>query len=165
MLYLSPAPRLRSSETQRAIHATEGYIFLGLPEEALGEIQEIRLDERDDPLVLLAEIRSLLHLGRWRSAESLSRRSVLRYPDEGEFAVQRAVALQQLHQSADAERALLDAPEWIRRTGILHYNLACYQARLGYLSEARQSIGTAIQLNARIKNDARIDPDLQKLWN
>ena len=30
-----------------------------------------------------------------------------------------------------AVEVLLAAPEWLRRSGILHYNLACYEARLG----------------------------------
>ena len=57
------------------------------------------------------------------------------------------------------------APEWLRRTGILHYNLACYEARLGDLTTARQCINAAIQLNAAMKKNARVDPDLQALWN
>ena len=79
--------------------------------------------------------------------------------------MQRAFALHQMKKGKAAEAALLAAPEWIRRTGILHYNLACYQARLGDLTQARECIDAAIQMNAGIKKNARLDPDLQALWN
>jgi hypothetical protein len=70
-----------------------------------------------------------------------------------------------MKKAAAAEQALQAAPEWIRRTGILHYNLACYQARLGDLIRARECIDVAIRMNAGIKRNARLDPDLQALWN
>ena len=145
MLYLSQNPRPHSAETQRALRAADGYLYLGLAKEALTELDAIQAGETDDSAVLLARIRQ--------------------HPDEGEFAVQRAFALQQMKKDEAAEAVLLAAPEWIRRTGILHYNLACYQARLGDLSQARECIDTAIQINSGIQKNARLDPDLQALWN
>jgi hypothetical protein len=43
--------------------------------------------------------------------------------DEEEFTVQRAFALHQMRKGVDALAVLEAAPEWLRRTGILHYNL------------------------------------------
>ena len=60
---------------------------------------------------------------------------------------------------------LTAAPEWVRRTGILHYNLACYEARLGDLKTAKQCMSVAIQMNAAMKQNAAIDPDLAALQN
>jgi hypothetical protein len=79
--------------------------------------------------------------------------------------VQRVFALHQLEKGDEAFRVLLSAPEWIRRTGILHYNLACYEARLGDLNAARRCIDAAIEINSAIKKNARSDPDLAALWN
>ena len=165
MLYLSQNPQPHTAETQRALRAADGYLYLGLPEEALRELDAIESAEHDDSPVLLARIRVLLHMKKWTTAETLSTRGLRLHPDEGEFTVQRAFALHQMKRDAAAEQALLAAPEWIRRTGILHSNLACYQARLGDLSQARECIDTAIQMNSGIKKNARLDPDLQALWN
>ena len=165
MLYLSQKPHPHSAQTQRALRAADGYLYLGLVEEALEALNEIHAAERHDTAVLLARIRVLLHMKKWSSAEALSGRGATLHPDEGEFTVQRAFALHQMKKDAAAEQALLAAPEWIRRTGILHYNLACYQARLGDLSQARECIDVAIQINSGIKKNARLDPDLQALWN
>ena len=165
MLYLSQKPHPHSAQTQRALRAADGYLYLGLVEEALEALNEIHAAERHDTAVLLARIRVLLHMKKWSSAEALSGRGATLHPDEGEFTVQRAFALHQMKKDAAAAQALLAAPEWIRRTGILHYNLACYQARLGDLSQARECIDVAIQINSGIKKNARLDPDLQALWN
>ena len=165
MLYLANRPRAHSVEVQRALHAADGYLYLGMAEEALGELEGVPLDEQNAPAVLLARVRALLHSKRWQAAESLSNAAALTHPEEGEFRVQRAFALHQMRREEQAVAVLQSAPEWIRRTGILHYNLACYEARLGDLSTARQCIDAAIQLNAAMKKNARVDPDLQALWN
>ena len=165
MLYLSHHPQPHTAGTQRCLRAADGYLYLGLVEEALRELDAIHGDEQSAAAVLLARIRVLLHMKEWRAAEALSGTGARLHPDEGEFTVQRAFALHQMDKGQAAAAALLAAPEWIRRTGILHYNLACYQARLGDLSQARECIDAAIQMNAGIKKNARLDPDLQALWN
>ncbi len=165
MLYLGNRSHSHSAQTQRALHAADGYLYLGMPDEALGELLIVPVPEQTDPSVLLAKVRVLLHLKRWGEAEELTVLGTSHHPDEEEFTVQRAFALHQLDKGDQAVEVLLAAPEWIRRTGILHYNLACYEARLGDLTTARQCIKAAIQLNAAMKKNARVDPDLQALWN
>ena len=165
MLYLANRIPAQHAETQRALQAADGYLYLGLPEDALNEIGDAHPQDREHPSVLLARVRVLLHLKRWNEAEELSSHGSSSHPSEEEFTVQRAFALHQLQQGDKAVQVLLDAPEWVRRTGILHYNLACYEARLGDKNTARHCINAAIQLNAAMKKNARIDPDLQSLWN
>lgn len=165
MLYLSQHPHPCTAETQRALHAADGYLYFGLADEALTELDAIDQNEQDGTSVLLARIRALLHGREWRAAETLSNRGLRLHPSEGEFTVQRAFALQQMKKCDEAIKAMLAAPEWIRRTGILHYNLACYEARLGDLAIARECIDAAIHINSGIKKNARLDPDLKALWN
>lgn len=164
MLYLANRSRAHTISTHRALQAADGYLYLGMADEALKELESVGRSEQEKPSVLLARIRVLLHLRQWREAESLSSRAALAHPDEDEFTVQQAFALHQLEKGEEAVEVLLAAPEWIRRTGILHYNLACYEARLGDLKTARQCINAAIQINAAMKKNARVDPDLQGLW-
>jgi tetratricopeptide (TPR) repeat protein len=164
MLYLANRSRAHTINTHRALQAADGYLYLGMADEALKELEAIGRGEQEKPSVLLARIRVLLHLRKWREAEGLSSRAALAHPEEDEFTVQQAFALHQLEKGEQAVEVLLAAPEWIRRTGILHYNLACYEARLGDLKTARQCINAAIQINAAMKKNARVDPDLQGLW-
>lgn len=165
MLYLGNRERTHSLETQQALRAADGYLYLGLPKEALSELDSIAQEDQAVPTVMLARIRVLLHLRRWKDAEKLSLEGAQLHPVEEEFTVQRAFALHQMRKGDLAVEVLLAAPEWIRRTGILHYNLACYEARLGDLQTAQQCIEAAIQINAAMKKNAKTDPDLQALWN
>ena len=165
MLYLTQPAVKHADETRRALEAADGYLFLGLLNEALAELKSVPITEQNDAAVLLARTRLLLHKKDWTSAEKLARNGMALHPHEGEFTVQRAFALHQMRKTQRAAEVLLEAPHWIRRTGILHYNLACYEARLGDLSAARECIDAAIQINAGIKKNARLDPDLQALYN
>ncbi len=165
MLTLSNNSKPHTEATARALRAAEGFLFFSLYREALAELDSIPEFEREDCEVMVARTRILLHLGRWKKAAHLSARGAALHNDEDEFTVQRAFALHQLNKGEQAARVLLDAPEWIRRTGILHYNLACYEARWGNLTVARQCVQAAIQLNSAIKKSARQDPDLAELWN
>ena len=114
--------------------------------------------------MLIARIRVLMHLHRWAAAARLSLRGEKLFCDEDEFTVQRVFALHKLDKSAEAKRVLEQAPEWLRRTGILHYNLGCYEARWGNLKTARLCVQAAIRLNDGIKKNARQDPDLALIW-
>ena len=51
----------------------------------------------------------------------------------------------------------------VRRTGILHCNLGCYEARLGDFTMTRRYIDEAIQINSAMARNAKADPDLQAL--
>ncbi len=165
MLYIGSRTNSHSLETQRALHAADGYLYLKMPAQALEELACVPLPEHQDPSVMLARVRVMLHLQLWREAEALSGEGTVLHPEEEEFTVQRAFALHQLKNGERAVEVLLAAPEWLRRTGILHYNLACYEARLGDLGTARQCIRAAIQINSAMKKNARTDPDLEELWN
>lgn len=145
--------------------AADGYLYLGMPVEALEELSTIPPHRQKDSAVLRTRIRVLLHLRNWQQAEELSKDGARLFPEENEFMVQLAFALHQQAKGTQAVEVILNAPAWIRRTGILHYNLACYEAQLGDLSMARQCIRAACEINASFKKNARKDPDLQRLWN
>jgi predicted Zn-dependent protease len=166
MLYLNQKQAvLNMRDLHKPLMAADGYLFLGMPQHALTELEAIVDSAQHASPVLRARVRVLLHMKRWTEANSLSETGNSLYPDENEFTVQRAFALHQMKKGNDAVQVLLNAPEWIRRTGILHYNLACYEAQLGDLTTARQCIKTAIEINSSFKKNARTDPDLARLWN
>ncbi len=165
MLYLINKKTDDDSVLLRPLAAVDGYLFLGLPAEAIQELDGIPEQFQKSPAVLGSRIRALLHMRKWVEAERLSHEGTMLYPAEDEFPVQRAFALDQLHEGGKAIQALMSAPEWIRCTGILHYNLACYEARLGDPVKARKCIRAAIKMNSSFKKNARRDPDLRDLWN
>lgn len=165
MIYLRSESRELSFELQRALEAVDGYLQLSMPDEALKELNAAKIDDQFETATLRARIRVLLHLKRWRDAEALSEKGISLHPEENEFMVQRAFALHQMKRGDEAAGVLLSAPTWIRQTGILHYNLACYEAKLGDMALARQCLQAALELNSGFKNNVRTDPDLQQLWS
>ena len=165
MLYLSTKSDQSAPELERVLMAVDGYLFLGLPLEAASELEEISTVNQRRSAVMRARIRVLLHLKSWQEAEGLSAEGSRLYPEENEFMVQRAFALHQQEKGTEAVEVIQNAPEWIRRTGILHYNLACYEAQMGDICAARQCILAAIEINSAFKKNARTDPDLKRLWN
>lgn len=165
MLYLNHQQPPFMPETRRALRAADGYLFLGLADEALNELRETPEAERELPEVILAKNRVLLHLHRWKEVEAMAAKAIEVHPDRDEFTVQRAFALHKMKKGDKAMDVLLSAPEWIRRTGILHYNLACYEAQLGDIKTAHQCINVAIQMNEAMRKNAKADPDLEALWN
>lgn len=165
MLYLNHQQHAHSPAVQRALRAADGYLYLGLADEALAEIDEVPADEGEEPEIQLARNRVLLHLRRWKEVEALAANAIEKHPERDEFTVQRAFALHKLKKGAEALDVLDKAPEWIRRTGILHYNLACYEAQLGDKKTAKQCINVAIQMNEAMRKNAKADPDLRGIWN
>jgi tetratricopeptide (TPR) repeat protein len=165
MLYLNNEPGRLSLDVQRALQAVDGWLYLGLADEAIRELNAVSVPDQIEAPLLRARIRALLHLKRWKEAEVLSEKGCELHPDENEFTVQRAFALHQQQRGHEAADVILSAPDWIRRTGILHYNLACYEAKLGDLGTARQCIRTALEMNAGFRKNARTDPDLVRLWS
>ncbi|HWB58087.1 MAG TPA: hypothetical protein VG733_01280 [Chthoniobacteraceae bacterium] len=165
MIYLSSEAKELNFELQRALEAVDGYLQLGMPDEALQELNDAKINDQFETATLRARIRVLLHLKRWKDAEALSEKGISLHPEENEFMVQRAFALHQLKRGEEAAGVLLSAPTWIRQTGILHYNLACYEAKLGDMTLARQCLQAALELNSGFKNNVRTDPDLRTLWS
>src|SRR5437899_1873698 len=72
MLYLKNKPEKESFELRRALEAAEGYLYLRMPDDALGELDAIQPRDRQRSAVLRARIRVLLHLRRWDDAAMLS---------------------------------------------------------------------------------------------
>jgi tetratricopeptide (TPR) repeat protein len=165
MLTLFIRAKQHSAETHRSLQAAEGYVFLGLHREALKQLDQIVDEDQELPDVLIARIRILLHLRRFSSAIRLSVRGAKLFHNEDEFMVQRIFALEQMNKGEEAAEVLHSAPEWLQRSGILHYNLGCYQARWGNLKVARQYVQTAVKINGVIKKNVKQDPDLAGLWN
>ena len=165
MLYFNDKIAIQSIELRKALLAADGFLYLGMPRDALLELDGINQEEQSHVSLLRTRIRILLHMRKWKSAAELSHHGLEKYPEENELMVQHAFALHKLRKGSLAAKVLLSAPEWIRSTGILHYNLACYEAQLGSINTAKQCIRTAIKINSSFKKNARTDPDLQRLWS
>lgn len=165
MLYLQRNSSDFSETTRGILRVIDGYLYLGIAEDALSEIEKIDQSEKDLPEVLISRNRVLLHMKRWDEAVALAERGSKQHPDQLEFIVQQAFAFRRIGRGDDAVDLILNAPELIKKTGILHYNLACYEARMGDPVIARLCINAASSFNSEVLKHAKDDPDLRALYD
>jgi len=161
MLSITPPHRFSSSQTVRAIHSARGYLELRMTEDARRELETLSARERTDPGTILFQIRILLYEEKWQLAESMARNAYALHPEDHEFLVQRIFALYQLGHTKDARRLLRHPPRWLHNSGLLHYNLACYEALIGDVATARECAKAAFSLNPALSSRAMRDPDLR----
>lgn len=165
MLTLQDKPDTASEETRRLLQAAEGWAFFGLYKDAFAELESIPQKEIFLREVLIAKVRVLLRLEKWQVAERLACVGMDRYQNEDEFPVQRVFALMKAKLYQRAESVMANVPQWIMRTGIIHYNLACYFLNfLGDKKLGAHYVNEAVSRNANIKKNAKKDPDLKVLW-
>jgi len=101
--------------------------------------------------------------GSWRKLEELANKWVLREPEEVSWWVNLAYAARRTSSVHRAHSILEQALMWHAGEAIVHYNLACYAAQLGWLEEARMRLGVAVDLDESFRELARTDPDLAPL--
>jgi hypothetical protein len=63
----------------------------------------------------------------------------------------------------EAKAVLLEAEPRHGKSGVLHYNLACYHCLLGELEEAKARLNRACKTGKEWKDAATTDPDLEAL--
>ena len=75
------------------------------------------------------------------------------------------ICLHELGLTEDARRTLLDGPECLRSEAVYYYNLGCYQTQLGDLNDAKRMLKRSFEMDAKLEDVAKADPDLQVLWD
>ncbi|MCC6354326.1 MAG: hypothetical protein IT577_10595 [Verrucomicrobiae bacterium] len=145
--------------------AAEGYLDLGMADEALRELDSIESGLGEDAHPLRLRCRALIGLREWVTCVRLATEAARMYPEEGEFFLHWAYALRKVRPGSGAGEVIEAAPEPLRRSGVLHYNLARFEAQDGNMERARGYLEEACRLNPVIALSARRDPALKSVWN
>ena len=152
-------------KTQRVIDAAEGYIFFELWRDALDELcLNVPKEDRESSKVIHVETELFLRLKKWHFAEQSAALGESLYPEQILFGVQRAIALRRLGNNVGASLLLNSFPDAVKRTGVLHYNTACYEAILGCSTRARRCVLLALSVNPNLGKMIRQDADFKKLF-
>ncbi len=147
----------------KQIRAAEGYAELGMQEDALAELDRLSPQDQQKTLTLQIRVRILLGLRRWRAALELSERLCELCPQESFGFIHTAFSLHELGRTADAKEVLLGGPPSLLDEPLYYYNLACYDAILGNLDQARAYLRASFRLNKSFRDTARNDPDLASI--
>jgi predicted Zn-dependent protease len=152
--------------TERRVEYAQGFLTLGLVEEAAEELDHISPADRDQDAVLEVMIDLHSMRERWDLAVSAAERYTQRHPDEPKGWISWAFALRRWKTIAEAESILLQAEQRIGETcALVHYNLACYRCQQSDLPGALQRLSIACRMDRHWKTAALKDPDLAPLKN
>ena len=146
----------------RLSHA-QGYLQLGMVDEAAAELRLIPAKERDGTEVLALRVAVLQEQGRWRALRLAAAELVRRQPAEPAGWVTWAFATRRTRSIIEAEQILLEADARHPREPTIQFNLGCYACLRGDLAEAKRRVRRAITLNSVFRAHAKSDPDLDAL--
>lgn len=149
--------------SERAFLAAQGYLELGMAEEALAELSSIPDLEIRDPDIVELRLHILMQAKRWTEALSTAEELRRIHPDSLPAYIHGAFALHELGRTTEARDLLLKGPEQLRKDPTFHYNVGCYEAVLGNREAALQSLEQSFALDDTYRDFARQDPDLALL--
>ncbi len=153
----------------RRLEAAEGWLMLGNPQESLSELDCIAPAFSDHSQVLCMRWQVSAALRQWDHALEIAARLLGQNPQDPTGWIHRSYALRRSRSGGlqQAWDALLPAVSKFPRVSIIPYNIACYAAQLGRLSEAWDWLHRAIEAGedvAALKEMALQDEDLRPIW-
>ena len=152
-----------STHTRRQLGYAEGYLLLGLKTEAAEALAEIMAPESDLTPVLVMALTVHTERADWANAAPVGARLCERDPQVSGYWIQWAYATRRHTGINAARKILLQALGLHPREPMVHFNLACYEAQLGNLADARLFLETACGIDPEFRELARTDEDLAPL--
>lgn len=152
-----------------ALTAALGWIELGNPREAIGELDHISPANQAHPGVLDMRWVALAELKRWDEALAVGEKLVDVAPGNVSGWLHRAYALRRVTGGGlpQAWEALLPAAEKFPRQLLVAFNLACYACQMQRLGDARHWLRRAMEIGdeEKVIAMALADADLKPLWS
>jgi tetratricopeptide (TPR) repeat protein len=148
----------------RRLRAVEGYIELGMYEEADFEIEQIDPAWPAVSRILALKLCIYAGMAKWRLMEAVAKKLADRNPDDAQWVIWRAFAAARGHSIEGAKKILIQALRTHPNDPRIHYALGCYESRLQHFFPAKRHLARAIQLDARLRLVALSDADLEPLW-
>ena len=152
-----------STHTRRQLSYAEGYLLLGMKAQAAEALDQISGEDRDATPVLAMWMTVHNERGDWAKATQAGAVVCEREPQIAHHWIQWAYATRRHAGIAAARDILMRGVGLHPREAVFHFNLACYEAQLGHLDDARAFLDTACGLEADFSEFAKTDPDLAPL--
>ena len=148
---------------EKALLAAQGYCELGMFDDALAEVNSLPAEAKRDPAAIELRLAILMQARRWKSALTVSRELCRACPEKNIGYIHAAFCLHELGNTDEARSLLLTGPATLHTDPTYHYNLACYECRLGNFDLARVHLDRSFQLDKKYRDYAKTDPDLKAL--
>ena len=114
---------------------------------------------RSAPMTLLLRGEALRALGRFEEALEPMRSAAEREPERLEAWLGMGWCLKRLDRVAEAIDALRRALDSAPEQAILHYNLACYWALTGNVTQTVRELAIAFDLDGKYRDRVATEPD------
>jgi len=149
------------------LNAAQGWLELGDPVEAVGELNQVSPELQQSPEVLEIRWQILAREKQWEKCVACANTLVESAPEHPQGWIHRSYALHELKRTREAFDALLPALAKFPKEWLIQYNLACYCCRMKEFQRSLDHLEQACQLgDARsIKAMALKDPDLLEVRN
>ena len=151
------------SQFNRTLEAAVGFFELGMPEEALRELDSLPPADQGEEEVLELRLVLFQHLGRWDDASQACSRLCQHKGADVDRFIAWGCCLYELARVEECRRVLLQAPPEARGNGLWNFHLACYEAILGCREEARRLVHRALELDPALKAMAACNENLAPL--
>jgi len=145
--------------------AAVGWLELGNLRESRAELERVAAPHREHPDALEVWWKILAAEDNWTEALACAETLVKRAPDRASTWISLAFALHELQRTKEAFDQLRGVVNRFADNFVIPYNLACYQCRMGHLTDAWQWLQQATKAAdpRMIRAMALEDPDLAPL--
>jgi tetratricopeptide (TPR) repeat protein len=142
-----------------ACHRAWGFLELGMPEDALAELDELTVA---NSIALHLRVDALFRLKDWPAAAAICLPMTEQEPSDPGWWIQAAYAQRRIRSIEEAEAVLLAALIRHPANGVILYNLACYACMQGRSDEARDYFHRAAATDPeQMLTMGTRDPDLE----
>jgi len=151
------------TEVERRIVAAQGYVELGLFDEAVEELSPLPAQAHERVDVIEITLLSLMGRQQWAAALALASRLCSQEPAEPGGFIHAAFCLHELGKTDEAVDVLSRGPVSLRTKPVYYYNMGCYHARLGHLEKSLAYLERAFEMDGELRLHAKRDHDLDCL--
>lgn len=153
----------KMTEAERRIIAAQGYVELGLYEEARVELSPLPVEMHGRVDVIEITLLCLMGGNRWAEALALATKLCAQEPMEPGGFIHAAFCLHELGRTLEAVDVLSRGPATLRAKPVYYYNMGCYHACLGHLEKSLAYLQRAFEMDGELRQHAKKDRDLDCL--
>ncbi len=146
---------------QHHLDHSEGYLELGMLEDARNELDKIAPEHQSDRDVRHVRLIIATEAKDWPEAVRVASLLTEAYPDDPDWIVDLAYATRRAESLEAAHVILSDAVKRFPKSGMILFNLGCYEAQLGNVEAAKECVKRAIEINGMFRKMALEDEDLE----
>ena len=153
-----------SPDNQRHLSAAEGYIGLGMFQDAHAELEAVDAGVRHLPEYLGIKLAYFMAREKWPDAQGVAKTLVDMDPENSQWIISLAYVTRRAESIEAARAILLYAESKLPKEPTIPYNLTCYDCQLGDILSAKKFFEVALMMEPKMWRMAVDDDDLKPLW-